>query len=174
MLGSELTTNQVMVQSAAQDCNQRAISSILNENITVSLSAVHPHACPLWSLPLYGCGLAQWSTGEPGIFLEFPSIHVLTFLLWEFPLTLYFAAHSVHGPPEAASDACQAPARPDLPAACATTQSSPLHLRPAAVPGSAVDPQVHRGCHHLPCHGEFIVQFSLCLSLAVNFRGDLL
>lgn len=33
-------------------------------NIIVPLSAVHPHACPLWSLPLYGCGLAQWSTGE--------------------------------------------------------------------------------------------------------------
>lgn len=68
---------------------------------------------------------------------------------------VYFVAHSVHGPPEAASDACQAPARPDLLAACATAKSSPLHLCPAAVPGSALDPEVHRGCHHLPCHGEF-------------------
>lgn len=99
-------------------------------------------------------------------FWDIFTIHIFPVLLSvraKFLLTLYFVAYSVYGPPEATSDACQAPARPDLPAACATAQSSPLHLRPAAVPGSAVDPQVHRGCHHLPCHGEFMVQFSLCL-----------
>lgn len=139
---------------------------INSEKFAVSLSAVHPHACPLWSLPLYGCGLAQWSAGESVTcrsifhlsFSRFPTTHVLTFLIsfmTKFPIMVYFVAHSVHGPPEAASDACQAPARPDLLAACATAKSSPLHLCPAAVPGSALDPQVHRGCHHLPCHGEF-------------------
>lgn len=76
---------------------------------------------------------------------------------------LYFVANSVHGPPEAASDACQAPARPDLPAACATAQSTPLHLHPGAVPGSALDPQVHCGCYHLPYNGEFMVHSFHCM-----------
>lgn len=81
---------------------------------------------------------------------------------------------SVHGSPEASSDACQAPARPDLPAACATAQSSFVHLRPAAVPGSALDPQVHCGCHNLPCHGEFTVRTFPCawFQRAPNLRGE--
>lgn len=60
---------------------------------------------------------------------------------------------SVHGPPAAAPDACQAPARPDLPAARPPETHPPLHLHPMPVFGPPLDPQVHCGCHHLPCHG---------------------
>lgn len=60
---------------------------------------------------------------------------------------------SVHGPPAAAPDAGQAPARPDLPAARPPETHPPLHLHPMPVLGPPLDPQVHCGCHHLPCHG---------------------
>lgn len=61
---------------------------------------------------------------------------------------------SVHGPPAAAPDAGQAPARPDLPAARPTETHPPLHFHTRPVFGPPLDPQVHRGCHHLPRHGE--------------------
>lgn len=103
---------------------------------------------------------------HPSLFLGSPTSHILIFLIvvmTNFPLMLYFVAYSVHGPPEAASDACQAPARPDLPTACATAQSPPLHLHPDAVPGFALDPEVHCSSYHLPCNGEFVVQSFHCM-----------
>lgn len=96
----------------------------------------------------------------PFIFLRFLTIRVSTLPNPLWPSFAYFVTHSVHGPPKAASDASKAPARPDLPAACATAQGSPVHFCPAALPGSALDPQVHCSCHHLPCHGEFMTQNS--------------
>lgn len=61
---------------------------------------------------------------------------------------------SVHGPPAAAPDASQAPAGPDLPATRPPATHPPLHLHPGPVSGPPLDPQVDRGCHRLPCHGE--------------------
>ncbi|TNM89386.1 hypothetical protein fugu_003620 [Takifugu bimaculatus] len=59
---------------------------------------------------------------------------------------------AVHGSSEAASDACETSAGPDLPATRSPQEGPPLHLHPDPLLGSAVDPQVHRGCHHIPCH----------------------
>lgn len=61
---------------------------------------------------------------------------------------------SVHGPSDAAPDASQAPAGPDLPASRPPETHPPLHFHPGPVSGPPLDPQVHRGCHHLPHHGE--------------------
>lgn len=68
--------------------------------------------------------------------------------------TLTPRSPAVHGPSPAAADAGQAPARPGVPAARPPQEGPPLHLHPGAVPGAALDPQVHRGSHHFPRHGE--------------------
>ncbi|KAL0192394.1 hypothetical protein M9458_010690, partial [Cirrhinus mrigala] len=57
-----------------------------------------------------------------------------------------------YGPSQAAPHACQTPTRPDLLAARATEESPSLHFRPAALPGTPLDPQVHGGCHRLSCY----------------------
>lgn len=60
----------------------------------------------------------------------------------------------VLGTLQALPDASQAPARSRLPAARAPAPDPPLHLGADALPGGALDPQVHDGRHHLPSHGE--------------------
>lgn len=67
---------------------------------------------------------------------------------------IFLSFSAVHGSSEAASDACETSAGPDLPATRSPQEGPPLHLHPDPLLGSAVDPQVHRGCHHIPCHGE--------------------
>lgn len=61
---------------------------------------------------------------------------------------------SVHGPSEAAPDARQAPAGPNLPATRPPETHPPLHLHSGIMSGPPLDPQVYCGCHHLPSHGE--------------------
>lgn len=60
----------------------------------------------------------------------------------------------VLGTLQAVPDASQAPARSRLPAARAPAPDPPLHPGADALPGGALDPQVHDGRHHLPSHGE--------------------
>lgn len=66
-----------------------------------------------------------------------------------------FFSSSVYGSSEAALDASETPARLHLPAPRPAAQGPPLHLPAGGVPGPPLDPQVHRGCHHLPCHGRW-------------------
>lgn len=66
---------------------------------------------------------------------------------------------SVHGPSEAAPDAGQTPAGPHLPAARPPQEGPPLHLPADHLLGSALDPQVHRGRHRVPCDGESLLYF---------------
>lgn len=61
---------------------------------------------------------------------------------------------AVHGSPQAAPDASEAPAGPGVPAPRPPQEGSPLHLHPGALPGAALDPQVHGGRHRVPRHGE--------------------
>lgn len=60
----------------------------------------------------------------------------------------------VLGPLQALPHASQAPARLRLPAARSAAPHPPLHAGADRLPGRALDPQIHRGCHHFPCHGK--------------------
>lgn len=68
----------------------------------------------------------------------------------------------VLGSLQALPDAGQAPAGPRLPAARAPAPDPPLHPGADTLPGGAVDPQVHRGRHHLPRHGKVGAAFPSC------------
>lgn len=77
---------------------------------------------------------------------------VYSHILIVFCVFLSFSA--VHGSSQAASDASETSAGPDLPAPRSSQEGPPLHLHPDPLLGSTMDPQVHRGCHHISCHGK--------------------
>lgn len=40
-------------------------SAVCDANVTCVLHpTVHSYACPLWRVPLHGCGFSQWRSGE--------------------------------------------------------------------------------------------------------------
>ena len=85
--------------------------------------------------------------------------------LYNLSHELFITSSAVHGSSSAAPHASEAPAWPGVPAPRAPEEGPPLHLHPGALSGSAPDPQVHSGCHHLPSHGKVRV-FILSLLLA--------
>lgn len=68
---------------------------------------------------------------------------------------------AVLGPLQALPHASQAPTRLRLPPARAVASHPPLHAGADRLPGRPLDPQIHRGRHHLPCHGKAIPQAAL-------------
>lgn len=62
----------------------------------------------------------------------------------------------VHGPPEAAFDASQAPARLHLFTPCSSTQGASLHFYSDHMSGTALDPKIYSGSYHIPSNGKFM------------------
>lgn len=52
----------------------------------VLFNSVHPHACPLWSLPLHGSGFTEW---HPGI-LQKKYIYIFFFSIFFFMETIIY------------------------------------------------------------------------------------
>uniref|UniRef100_A0A2K5IQE5 Anion exchange protein n=1 Tax=Colobus angolensis palliatus TaxID=336983 RepID=A0A2K5IQE5_COLAP len=81
-----------------------------------------------------------------------PKVHPPASAVWSLPLHGRGLPewHPVLGTLQALPDAGQAPAGPRLPEARAAAPDPPLHPGADPLPGGALDPQVHGGCHHLP------------------------
>lgn len=116
---------------------------------------VHPHARIVWSLPVHGSCLSKWSAGKNTKLSVHETMRAsvrLVFLTHHVYLSVCLSV--VHGSSQAASDAGETPAGPDLPATRSPQEGPPLHLLSDRLLGSALDPQVHCGRHHIPCHGR--------------------
>lgn len=97
---------------------------------------------------------------------KMPQSRMLTLVLAFILFSLFFVhpgfhfnissfSFPVHGSSEAALDASKTPAWLYLPAPRPAAQGPPLHLPAGGMPGPPLDPQVHCGCYHIPCHGRW-------------------
>uniref|UniRef100_A0A8C1QAB1 Anion exchange protein n=1 Tax=Cyprinus carpio TaxID=7962 RepID=A0A8C1QAB1_CYPCA len=85
----------------------------------------------------------------------FCAVHPYACAVWCFPVhgCCFSSWNSVLGEDEAVPHASQAPARFCVPAARTPAARAPLHSGADHLFGRPLDPQVHYGCHHFPCHG---------------------
>uniref|UniRef100_A0A5F8GUD2 Solute carrier family 4 member 5 n=1 Tax=Monodelphis domestica TaxID=13616 RepID=A0A5F8GUD2_MONDO len=102
-----------------------------------------------------------------------PEVHPNACALWSLPLHGCRLPEwdPVLGALQALPDARQAPARLRVPAPRAPPPDPPLHPGAGPLPGCPLDPQVHRGRHHLPCDGETSTS-SLCRFWASSLFGS--
>lgn len=69
---------------------------------------------------------------------------------------IFFLFTVVHGPPEVAFDARQAPAGLHLFTPCSSTQGASVHFYSDRMSSTALDPKIYSGSYCIPSNGEFI------------------